>query len=163
MHTVTPNRPDRVELAIAEKRCNEALRRVTRNATLPEYDSTAENLRRDINRHRIIPTRHILTVLWNAKTRKASREDVKAFAMELLAVVDDWFDAEEGKLPAAFGEVLIKEETVEGVREVKETILSLNPKCPSAARSFLEASNEYREAEDGLRQYAEAVIAGRVA
>lgn len=70
----------------------EALTHARRDVRCPLKDAHIENLQRRIENDRTRPCQHIMTVLHDAFSRGAPREDVEQFARTLLALIASWYE-----------------------------------------------------------------------
>lgn len=144
-----------VEVNFSARKLDEALMKSVRSATRKEHCLKAENTRREIRRHRILPNQHIVTVLRDAYERGASQADVEAYFREGLAMVGHWYKAERVALPLSEAHKL--EEHAEGVKEDRETDFIHDP-SPRNAFLYLESFDSYDTKSQALREKARAVV-----
>jgi hypothetical protein len=136
----TPNRhaivarPMAVEVAICEKRLDNALFASIRSAKLREHCPEAENVRRDIRRKRLRPNKHIALVLRDAFERGADDEDVEALGQEIVAMARQWKKERDGSVTRPLPEVHQFEEHTEGIAEEAELAFCYDP----SPRTFIQ-------------------------
>lgn len=106
----------------------ESLTKCRRDVSIPLRDQEIRNLQKRIDNDRAKPCEHVVKICYDAFTRGAPRADVEAFFRAGIAMVGEWYEANQ---PVADLPVLLRQvresEAIAGIAEL-EMALDPSPK-----------------------------------